>query len=75
MGHITNNARSISYNARNYAERLKNQNYCKDCEKELSGEYFNGVNGRICAECLKRSGVYYALKKDGFVKTKEDDGR
>lgn len=45
--------------------------FCKDCEKEISGEYFNGVNGCICAECLKKGGVYYTLKKNGFIKIKE----
>ena len=66
-----NNAHLMSYNARNYAEYLKKQNCCKDCEIEISGEYFDSVNGCICAECLKKGGVYYTLKKDGFIKVKE----
>lgn len=52
-----------------------NRIICKECEKKINGEYFDGVNGHICAECLKKGGVYYALKKDGFIKSNESEGQ
>ena len=43
-------------------------NQCKVCEKHRDGEYFNSVNGHICAECLKKNGVFFGLKKLGLIK-------
>jgi hypothetical protein len=63
-----NNAHLMSYNARNYAELLKNQNSCITCKQEINSEYFEGVNGRICAKCLKEGGAYYALKSENLIK-------
>lgn len=42
---------------------------CIKCECEIKDEYFEGINGKICVNCIKRMFIYYALKSMGFIKT------
>ena len=51
---------------------LKNDILCKECNKKINNQYFKGVNGYICSECLKKNGVYYGLKKINLIKSSED---
>lgn len=46
---------------------------CKICNKEITNEYFEGVNGAVCADCLKRMMTYYALKKFDLIKNIKGD--
>ena len=46
---------------------------CIMCEKEIKNEFFEAVSGEICAECLKKQMVYYALEAMGAIKNKQKD--
>ena len=45
-------------------------NKCIRCCKEITTEYFEGVNGLLCEKCLKDLFIYYALKSYGLIKNK-----
>lgn len=47
-------------------------NRCIICHGKIEGEYFDGVNGKICIHCLKELFVYHGLKSLGLIKTAED---
>ena len=46
---------------------------CQICDKEITNEYFIGVNGNICADCLKELMSYHALKQLGLIKNIKGD--
>lgn len=41
---------------------------CIKCGHTIKDEFFEGVSGPLCKECLKDLMVYNALKSTGFVK-------
>ena len=41
---------------------------CIICKKERFFEYFDGVSGKICADCLKSNMLYFAIKKLNLLK-------
>lgn len=41
---------------------------CIKCGHTIKDEFFEGVRGPLCKECLKDLMVYNALKSMGFVK-------
>lgn len=41
---------------------------CIKCGHTIKGEFFEGVSGPLCKECLKDLMVYNTLKSMGFVK-------
>lgn len=45
---------------------------CIKCNGKIEGEYFDGVNGKICIHCLKDLFVYHGLKSLGLIKELED---
>ena len=46
---------------------------CQICEKEITNEYFEGVGGPICAECLKKMMSYHVLKQLDMIKNIKGD--
>lgn len=44
------------------------QGKCIKCGHTIKDEFFEGVSGPLCKECLKALMVYNALKSMGFVK-------
>ena len=43
-------------------------NRCINCNGKIEGEYFDGVNGKICIRCLKELCVYHGLKSLEMIK-------
>ncbi len=43
-------------------------NECIKCSRPIQDEFFEGVNGKLCKECLKDLQVYHALKSMNLVK-------
>lgn len=42
---------------------------CIKCKEEIKGEYFDGVNGKICINCIKDLYIYHNLKSLGMIKS------
>ena len=53
-------------------ERKMLTNRCIKCNRKIDGEYFDGVNGRICIHCIKEAYIYHALKSLDLIKETED---
>lgn len=50
---------------------------CIICGKKIKNEYFNGVRGKICVDCLKSMMIYHGLKTMGLIEktfTQEECG-
>lgn len=47
-------------------------NRCIKCHGKVEGEYFDGVNGKICIHCIKELSIYHGLKSLGLIKELED---
>lgn len=42
---------------------------CVRCGDDITGEFFAGVDGSICARCLKKIYIYHALRSKGLLST------
>lgn len=42
---------------------------CANCAHEITGEFFPGTSGLICADCLRQNYVYYALRSLGLLRS------
>lgn len=47
---------------------------CIKCGHTIKDEFFEGVSGPLCKECLKDLMAYNTLKSMGFVKEMKKEG-
>lgn len=46
---------------------------CIKCKNTVTGEYFDGVSGKLCKACLKDLFVYHALRSMNLIKNVKEN--